>query len=473
MDSALLNAKEERVDAYLPEEAALVTRLRVFVTMRWLAIAGIIVATLVASRVFHIDFPTPPVYIVCLFIALYNVLLLRQVNSLAKTGSGLVIPRVRIYGNIHIYLDLLALTVLLHFTGGIENPFLFYFVFHVILASIVLPYKRVYLLATSAILLLALLVGLEYGQILPHVNLTGFVSPELHHDASYIAAIFASLVTILYGSAYMATAISGELRKRQREVVELRESLLHEKTRELEQSSQEIAKLAEEKSRFLRFLSVAAHDLKAPLAAIQSYIGVMLGGYSGEISEKQRSMLERSSQRIFQLLRLISDLLDIPRIETGQLVQELKNISLREAIGGCLEDAQKLAREKGLDFRAEIPATLPEVKASAPRLQQVINNLTNNAINYTHEGGILLRVMVRPDVVAVEVLDTGIGIPPDDLPKIFNDFFRGSNVDVAGTGLGLSITRRIVEAHGGKIWAESPCPENGKGTKFTFTLPIK
>ncbi len=473
MDSALLNIREERAGVYSPEEAALMTRLRVFVTMRWLAIAGVIVATLAALLIFHVDFPTPPVYVVCVLIALYNVLLLRQVNSLSRTGSGLVVHKVRIYGNIHIYLDLLALTVLLHFTGGIENPFLFYFVFHVMLASIVLPYKRVYLLATSAILLLALLVGLEYSQILPHVNLTGFVSPELHHEPGYIAAIFASLVTILYGTAYMATAISGELRKRQREVVELRETLLHEKTKELEQSSQEIAKLAEEKSRFLRFLSIAAHDLKAPLAAIQSYIGVMLGGYSGEIGEKQRSMLERSSQRIVQLLRLISDLLDIPRIETGQLVQELKDTSLREAIGGCLEDAQKLAREKGLDFKVEMPAALPEVKASAPRLQQVINNLMSNAINYTHEGGIILRVIVRPDAVAVEVQDTGIGIPAADLPKLFDDFFRASNVDVAGTGLGLSITRRIVEAHGGKIWAESPCPENGKGTKFTFTLPIK
>ncbi|MFH1382311.1 MAG: HAMP domain-containing sensor histidine kinase [Chloroflexota bacterium] len=458
---------------YTPEEAALLMRLRVFVTMRWLAIAGIIIATLVASRVFQIHFAALPVYIVCIFMALYNWILLRQLQELKEKPPDFVISRARTYGNIHIFLDLLALTTILHFTGGIENPFLFYFVFHIILASIALRYTTVYLLATSAILLLVMLVVLEYTGIVPHINLEGFVPAELYRQPSYILAVLASLITLLFGSAYMATAISGELRKRQRQVLQLRESLLQQKTQELEKSSQEVARLAEEKTRFLRFIGVAAHDLKAPLAAIQSYIGVMLGGFAGELTEKQKSMLQRSSIRINELLNLISNLLDIPRIETGQIVQEMADVSLDAIVKNCLEEQSNLAKEKGLEFQVELCETLPQIYASSPRLQQVITNLVNNAIKYTQQGTVSVKVKDADNEVQVEVMDTGIGIPPEELTRVFTDFFRGSNVDVKGTGLGLSISKRIIEAHGGKIWVESPCSDTNTGCKFTFTLPKK
>ena len=235
----------------------------------------------------------------------------------------------------------------------------------------------------------------------------------------------------------------------------------------------EAAKLEEEKNRFLSFLGIAAHDLKAPLAAIQSYIGVMLGGYSGELNEKQKNMLERSGYRITELLNLISDLLDIPRIETGQIVQEMKEISFRQVVRNCLQDLRSLAKEKGVKLKVELPETLPKIYGSSPRLQQVINNLVNNAINYTPEGTVTLRVEDEDNDIHVEVMDTGIGIPPEDLPQVFDDFFRASNVAIKGTGLGLSIAKRIVEAHGGKICVESPCPGSNTGSKFAFTLSKK
>jgi len=471
MDNELLG--EESQTEYLPEGAALLMRLRVFVKMRWLAILGIVIATLVASQIFHIGFPAFPVYITCACIALYNGVLLWQLRDLRPEGTGSVVKRARIYGNIHIFLDLLALTVLLHFTGGIENPFIFYFVFHIILASIVLPYKVVYLLATSAVLLVTLLVSLEYSGVIPHINLEGFIPLTQYREPSYIVAVLASLATVLYATTYMASAISGELRKRQRQVVQLRERLLRQKTKELEQSNREVAELEEERNRFLRFLGIAAHDLKAPLAAIQSYIGVMLGGFSGEITEKQRNMLERSSYRITQLLSLISDLLDIPRIETGQIVPEMKEISLRQVVRNCLGEQRSLAEEREVKLKAELPGTLPKIRGSSPRLQQVINNLVNNAINYAPKGTITLRVKEGDNDITVEVMDNGIGIPAEDLPRVFDDFFRASNVETTGTGLGLSIAKRIVEAHGGEIWVESPCSESNTGCKFTFTLPKK
>ena len=464
---------EEGKPEYTPEEVALLMRLRVFITMRWLAILGVIIATSVASIVFHIGFPVLPVYIICAFMVLYNLVLSYQVRSLKTERPGLALPKARTYSNIHIFLDLVALTALLHFTGGIENPFIFYYVFHIILASIALHYRVVYLLATSALLMVTLLVGLEYAGAIPHVNLVGFAAPTLYKEGSYILAVLVALAVILYGTTYMATAISGELRKRQRQVVQLREHLLEEKTGELKQASREVAKLEEEKNRFLRFITIAAHDLKAPLTAIQGFLWVMLGGFSGELTDKQKTMLQRSSFRITELLNLISDLLDIPRIETGQIVQEMKEISLREVVKRSLDDLRNSAKEKGVKLKVELPETLPKIRGSSPRLQQVITNLVDNAVNYTPEGVVTIRVREVGKNMQVEVMDTGIGIPPKDLPRVFDDFFRASNVDKKGTGLGLSIVKRIVEAHRGKIWVESPCPESNTGSKVTFTLPEK
>jgi len=458
---------------YTPEEAALLKRRKLFINQRWIAILGIIIAALVASQVFHIGFSTVPVYIICAFMALYNLFLVYQIRKLRAEKHGLIIQKARSYGYVNIYFDLVALTVLLHFTGGIENPFIFYYVFHIIIASILHHYRIAYLLATSALLMVVTLVGLEYAGVIPHVNLVGFASPALYLEGTYILAVVTALATILYSTTYMTTAISGELRKRQREVVELRERLLREKTGELEQSSRELAKLEEEKSRFLRFLGIAAHDLKAPLTAIQGFLWVMLGGYAGEITDKQRNMLERSTRRIKELMNLISDLLDIPRIETGQIVQEMKEVSLRQIVKDACDDLRDQAEQKGIKLKVELPQTLPKISGSNPRLQQLVTNLVNNAINYTPEGIVTVRVSKGHNDTKVEVMDTGIGIPPEDLPKVFDDFFRASNVESKGTGLGLSITKRIVEAHEGKIWAESPYPESSVGSKFTFILPRK
>jgi signal transduction histidine kinase len=253
--------------------------------------------------------------------------------------------------------------------------------------------------------------------------------------------------------------------------IALERATLHESMdRDLASCKIERSLLEQEKIQFLRFLGMAAHDLKAPLSAIQSYLRIMLDGYVGEVSEKQRHMLDRCRLRIDELFNLISDLLDIPRIETGQLIEEMEEISIALIIDSFSDEAMNAAKQKGLIYSTEIPSDLPTVKGSSSRLKQVVSNLVNNAIHYTDKGEIIVRARVKDNDVIVEVLDTGKGVPPQDLPRIFEDFFRASNVETRGTGLGLSISKRIIEAHGGKIWAESPCPETGKGSKFSFSL---
>jgi len=491
--------KKEPGPALTPEESTLVIRLSVFVAMRWIAIASVLIVSLLATQVFNISFPLLPIYIIAICTVAYNLVFFFQARDLKAEASGirpkgittklqlplrrlLLIPkttsplvaRARAIGNLHIALDLVVLTILLHFTGGLENPFIFLFVFHVIIAGILLHYRVAYVLATLAILLVLLVVGLESNGVIPHVHLEGFTSASLYKQETYILGILVALAVTLYGSAYMVSHMSGELRKQQREVVALKDSGLREKTKELKEATKELAALEEGRRQLLRFLGIVAHDLKAPLSAVQSYLQLMVGGFAGEMADKQKHMLDRSSQRITGLLNLISDLLDISRIEAGQIVREFEEISLSQTVKDSLENVRNLAREKKIGLKVEMPKSLPQIKASGTHLQQVMTNLLANAIKFTPEKGtIKLRVTDHENNIQVEVMDNGDGIATEELPKIFDDFHRGSDPTKAGTGLGLSIAKRIVEAHKGRIWAESPNPEDklARGSKFTFILP--
>jgi signal transduction histidine kinase len=465
--------KEQPAREHTPEERALVLRLGVYVNMRWLIVLMIVFATLISSRVFHIGFSTLPVYIICAIIASYNLVFVRQARSLEADKVGPVIRRAQASGNIQIVLDLLMLTALMHFTGGIENPFIFFYLAHTIAASILLPQGRAYALATLAVLAITLLVLLEYYGVIPHVNLVGFVLDTRYRDTARVVGVLVALATLVYGCTYVITAVSGELRRRQKEMVRLKDQVLEKRTVELEQASKEVVKLEEERRHFVRFLGVVAHDLQSPLVATQSFLSYILDGFTGQITDGQKDLLERGVRRIDGLLTLITDLLDIPRIESGQITREMREISLNEVVKRSLEGLDNVAQQKGLTLKVEMPESLPKINGANRRLQQVLTNLVSNAINYTNEGTVLVRVSDNDNEVRVEVIDSGIGILPEDLPRLFNDFFRGSNVGSKGTGLGLSISKRIVEAHGGRIWAESPDPETKKGSRFTFTLPKK
>lgn len=219
-------------------------------------------------------------------------------------------------------------------------------------------------------------------------------------------------------------------------------------------------------------LSIMSHDLKAPLVAVQSYLEVITGGFAGEINEEQREMLERSILRIEELLNLISDILDVSRIETGRLEQEFKPMSLTDVIERSLQDIRGHAASEGISVIYIPPDIAPTMVGAPGRIQQVLNNLLSNAVKFSSPGdSVQLGVYDDGTDWRVEVSDTGPGIPSEDLPFIFQDFFRGRGAQTEGSGLGLAIAKKIVAAHNGRIWVESPCKETGKGTKFTFTLP--
>jgi len=256
----------------------------------------------------------------------------------------------------------------------------------------------------------------------------------------------------------------------------LQKARLHETvSQDLQQCNIDLSRLENERQNLFYFLSMAAHDLKAPLAAVQTYFGVLLGGFAGEIGEKPSNILERCNVRIIELLELISDLLDISKIEAGQVVTEMKEVHLESVVASSVETARALAEKKGIELGVDIPKRLPRLYCASSRLQHVLTHLMSNAITYTHPGGsVKLKIVNGRRAIQIEVSDTGIGIPREELSQVFQEFFRASNnVEAKGSGLGLAIVKKVVEAHGGRIWAESPCLETEKGCRFSFTIPKK
>jgi len=217
-------------------------------------------------------------------------------------------------------------------------------------------------------------------------------------------------------------------------------------------------------------LSLIFHDFKAPLAAVDTANRLILGGYVGEISEEQTSMLQGSSKRISTLLSLVTNIIDVTKVIAKDLA--MSKISLEQVVMDSVELMQPLAQEKGLQLKTELNYSLSPVYGAQDRLKQVLINLLSNAIKFTPSGGtVVVKAKDGTDDIQVEVVDTGRGIPTEELPKIFDDFYRGLDLDERGAGLGLSIAKRIIEAHQGKIWAVSPCPGSDKGSQFVFTLP--
>jgi len=242
---------------------------------------------------------------------------------------------------------------------------------------------------------------------------------------------------------------------------------------DVDDAKSEIEKLEDDREMFLQFLNMVAHDLKAPVGAVESYLKVMLRGSPGPLTEKQERWLERSIVRLDSMLELISDLLDVSRLETGQVAPEMEMTSLRGVLENCVETARGLADPRGVRIIADIDGDFPAVYASGRRLAQVINNLVSNAVRYTPEDGTIeMRAGLEGDHMLVVVEDSGSGIKAEAMPKIFDDFFRGDH-ETEGTGLGLSICKRVVELHGGRIWAESPVPGSTDGTRFSFTIPLR
>jgi two-component system phosphate regulon sensor histidine kinase PhoR len=235
---------------------------------------------------------------------------------------------------------------------------------------------------------------------------------------------------------------------------------------------QDISHLKELDKMKSEFIAMVAHELRAPISAVEQQLTVILNKMAGEVTEKQETMLSRAKERTEGVLTLIKDLLDLSKIEAGKMVQYKEPLSLKEVVERVVDLMRVEAEAKKIDLQFSTPSALPRIIADRNSMEGVFTNLISNGIKYTPEGG-KVRVTLGEEggCVKATVSDTGIGIAEEDLSRIFDRFYRVKTAEtrkIVGTGLGLSIVKSIVDAHLGSISVKS---EPGKGATFFVLLP--
>ncbi len=297
-------------------------------------------------------------------------------------------------------------------------------------------------------------------------------------NLSVVTAVGASVLVALAVAAFVAGRIVGPVRDMRQAAERIASGGYGERVPV--RSRDELGELADQFNRMAAALerlertrrdlvADVAHELRTPLAGLAGYLEGLVDG----VLEPSPEVLDRMQREVWRLQRLVEDLQELSRVEAGQVPLRVRTVSVRELLEPVLARLAPQFQEKGIPLAVEIPPELPPVRADPDRIAQVLTNLLGNALQYTPPGG---RVVVRAGpangAVTISVADTGIGIPQEHLPHVFDRFYRvdrSRSRSGGGTGIGLTIARGLVELHGGRIWAESPGP--GRGSTFRFTLP--
>ena len=297
------------------------------------------------------------------------------------------------------------------------------------------------------------------------VIITGYATVELAVQAVKRGAY--DFISKPFSADNLILAVNQGVERRRLTLESQRVQALEAEAEELTKAKEELERLDKMKS---AFMLTVAHELRAPVAAIQGYLRLILDGYADPT--KQHEMLARSDQRASELLALIEDLLSLARVKDAAPMDKRALVPVRPVMDEVVELLKVEAQKKRIALTVQADGE-PVVFANRDHVRQIWTNLISNAIRYTPNGGkAAVSMAVRDQTMTGAVQDTGIGISPEDLPKLFDEFFRtpkAKEMVTGGTGLGLAIVKRIVETYGGTIRAES---EVGKGSRFEFTLPL-
>ncbi len=454
----------------IPFQSELVARIGWLIRLRWIAVAGTAAVVIAGWLWLPAELPAPSLLAVTAAIAVYNILLSLNLRSVRIVRAG--DDRLRqatALASAQIGLDLAALAILVHFSGGVENPIVLFFIFHVIIACILLQRKVSLLMTGLAVLLVWGLAALEYSGLLPHYHLP-FVSVEMNSNPGHLLAFTLVLTLTLLIVAYLVTSIATRLRER--------DEMLLESNASCRLRSQDLAILNTELQRVdaerTRFVVLVTHELRAPIATIHSALELVRGGYT--TPAETEDMLGRAQKRATELLDLIRDLLDLSRIRESDKAAKPERAIAPLQLAGVLQEVVDFVEPEvvrhNLVLEMEVEPDLAQVRVPVDQARLVWTNLLSNAIKYNRPGG-RIRVVLSQDATSVlgSVSDTGIGIAPDDVPHVFDEFFRAANAKLAsahGSGVGMATVWRVIENWGGHIAVES---ELGKGTTFRFSLP--
>lgn len=428
----------------------LLGRARWLIRLRWLVCLVVLIVVLLSVFVFRVPLPLKPLLALNLTLVLYNILLtivLHRIHANLPKQAMMILRW-------QLSMDYILLACFLHYSGGIENPFSFYLIFHVVFSSIIFDRTKAFIQTTFGVLLFAGVVLLEYFEVVPHYSVFTHGSKPLFENPIYLLAVSCALISALYFATFLATNIALELRKREIELQNMNASLTDQDRRKSE------------------YVMMILHDLKEPIATVHNCMQLVLGGFCGEVDNKAKQTLSRGSNWLQKMILLTHDLLSLSRMKIMPIIS-LKPVLLNKEIDKILTEHKAAFLGKSLLTHFTLPNEPVWIKGDAEIFTHIFTNLISNAIKYTPpQGTIGIHLEVDDNCVKLEVWDTGIGIPPEYQEKVFEDFYRTPQAiefDQQGTGLGLAIVKHGVEIFNGSITVTSPhdkTPGQQGGTCF-------
>ncbi|NOZ19820.1 MAG: HAMP domain-containing histidine kinase [Planctomycetes bacterium] len=443
----------QTMDRLLPRARFLHLPLARFILFRWFAASAVLIAPVVLRFGLGLQINLVATSIIAGGLAAINLTYVVLLRRMEATGwsSG-----VRWMEPLQALVDLIILTVLLFITGGVRNPLLMFYVFHVIVTGIL--FKRIICFSIAVCAILFVVAECAAEVLLPGASpdIFGLGSIVAPGHFSYLLCILAAFSMMLLVTALLTCDIAERLRREEKR---------------LAAATEHLTKLEEAKSRLLYFV---AHEMKSPLVAITSCLQA-----ARSLLEKQENvpdavtdMLRRARARSDQMAALVAELLELSRQRSMPNAAPRHCAALISLVQYILDDHREAAEKKHIALGVGECDTEIDVLADCESLQRALGNLVGNAIEYTPESGkVEVSVLSDGDMAKIVVADSGIGIPEEDLDAVFQEFYRSANarkVSRIGTGLGLAIVKTIVENHGGRIAVESKI---GEGSTFTVWLP--
>jgi signal transduction histidine kinase len=349
--------------------------------------------------------------------------------------------------------DYIILAMLLHFSGGVENPCIIFFVFHMIIGSIILPPKNAYLLAGLATFLFLSLTLAESLGFLHHYSINSYITEMIVNEPVYLFGSLAIFVVTSFLAVFLAVTLSGKLR--------ITKILLN-------QSNQILLEKDKIKNEFIQRVT---HDIKGSLSTISSCLAVVDQQILEPVSPQNADFVNKALIRTNKLKLFLNDLLMLTKMRLDNRF-ETTDISINEIITNVIGRVSPEAEEKNMELTLSMLDEKFIISGIEVSVEEAIFNIVQNAVKYTPEGGrVGVKVQRINDKISIEIADSGYGIPEKNLPFIFDEFYRADNISmIEGTGLGLSLVKAIVDRHRGSITVKSV--ENS-GTTFTLMFDAK
>jgi signal transduction histidine kinase len=483
-------------------ERELLHRLGWFVRVRWLLIAALALVALGCSYVLRVEFPVGRTLAVGAVILSYNALFVLY-HRLQRRGRVPRLATSRIEAGLQIGLDLLALTTLIHFTGGAENPFVSFYLFHAVVGSTLLRRREAWGVGLVAFTMFAAVVALEYAGLVPHRHVAALSSVCMHRDVPFLLLILGAFGAALFAIISVTCSIVSSLRTREQQLVVMQRALvrkssdlaranasLTEKQKQLVEQHKQLVH-NEKQASLGQLVAGIAHEINNPIQFIHANMAVLseaMGDVLPVLDARNAALpslrIARLDYPFFrkQLPTLLGDMSE-GAARIAAIVRDLKTFARRDE--GRLDDRVDLneavrtsmrllhAQLKRLRVVEDLDPDLPRVEGNLTQLEQVVVNAVQNAaqaLEGRSEGEVRVRTRVEREGshVRLSVEDNGPGIAPDVRGRIFDPFFT-TKQRTGGTGLGLAITYGIVEQHRGRIEVDT---EVGAGTAFHFLLPL-